>query len=127
MDDMLKIAKQLGVDEKESRRLATLSKVLSNRIVAVILAFAVGVIVGAVFPNVKSITKTVYPYFTAEVTSGTGIARSRRRSLLILIHILGITSFIIGFALSSQLIFARTYIEYEYPPILYGVFAGKNR
>jgi len=128
MDDILRIARQLGVDEKETHRLAKLNKFLSNRIVATTLPFLVGLIAGAFFPKVTTITKTyyTYPYFSGGFTSSIGFTRAHKKSLMILTIILGILGFVLGFTISSQLIFARTYIEYEYPPIEYGVFVRKT-
>lgn len=119
MDDIFRIAKQLGVEEKEAHKLVTLSKVLSNPIVSTILGFIVGLIFGAFFPRTTDYTS--YPYFSTEIVSGIGATRSRKKwGLQILAIIFGVIGFLFGFTLSSQLIFAERAV------IMYGVFARNN-
>ena len=120
MNDIAEIAEQLGVNEKDTRGLVVLNKVLKNRIVVAILAFALGLYSGIFFPRIVP----VYPYLSGEVASGIGISRAGEKSFLLTL-ILGILSFVVGFALSSQIIFAIVNHSGT-PSTLYGVFAKRG-
>ena len=119
MSGMAEIAEQLGINGKDARGLVVLNRVLANRIVVIILAFFVGLISGMFFPGVRS----VYPYSSGGMTSAIGISRFSKKSFLLNL-LLGILSFIVGFALSSQVIFATVYHRGQYT--LYGVFARRD-
>ena len=123
IEDLFLVAKQLGVEPKEASKLMTAIRILSNPIVSAILGIIVGIALGALFARIT--TETTYPYTQSQAIVGIGATRARKRSSTILSLFLGVIGFIVGFAVSSQLIFAPT--EHVHPPIMYGVYSRKNR
>ncbi|UCH70848.1 MAG: hypothetical protein JSV29_02385 [Candidatus Bathyarchaeota archaeon] len=121
IEELFLAAKQLGIEPKEARKLMRANVILSNPIVSTILGLIVGIALGALFPRVTTIW--TYPYVHSQVIVGIGATRGQKQSSTMLALVLGVVGFIVGFAVSSQLIFARTYRN----SIMYGVYSRKNR
>ena len=120
-EELFLVAKQLGVEPKEASKLVRANRILLNPIVSAVLGIIVGIALGALFPRIT--TETTYPYIHSQAIVGIGATRRHKQSSTLLAVVLGAIGFIFGFAVSSQLIFARTYR----PPIMYGVYSRKNR
>ena len=126
IEDLFLVAKQLGVEPKEASKLMRAIRILSNPILSAILGIIVGIVVGALFPRRTTYTYPYfhYPYTQSQAIVGIGATGARKNSfmrLTILYYILGIIGFIVGFTVSSQLIFA------QYTVTFYGVYSRKNR
>lgn len=126
IEELFLAAKQLGVEPKEARKLMRAIRILLNPILSAILGLSLGILVGAFFPRTTTYTYpfTRYPCTRTHAIAGIGATRARKKSsmrLTILYSVLGILGFIVGFTVSSQIIFAQS-MAY-----MYGVYSPKNR